>query len=554
MAKPRPADDPFADPLPPVAPPGVKEPTEPKLPVRVVNPDQEPLRIPGLPDAPTEPTLKEPAKKPDLNNLTLPGLDKPDLPKAPVVSTNKTADEKSVISPTTVKQEPSVIIEWIGPSALRVGSPADYTLMVRNTSAIPVQKVVVQVRVPAGVKVQATEPKAEGSEGVLLWDLGTLLVKQEKALKMQFMPPSKGEINCQAWVTFTGSVAMKAQVREPKLLVKTQSPEKVMVGDPANIVVTVSNPGDYPADAIKLAVALGHGLESARGSKASFDIGTLGAGETRQVTIPCVAKTIGKQKCEAYVEGDSGLKAVDATSVNVIQPQIQLDVVGPKLRYLDKKGTFTFKVTNPGDAPATNVFITEVIPTGFKFVAADNGGQHDFATRTVKWFVGELAAGQAKEVSVELLATTTGDFTHKVVANGSRGIKAEKEHPTKIEGVSALLMELIDTEDPIEVKTETTYEIRITNTGSKLENDVKLVCTIPAQMKFKAAKGPVKYEVIGNEVVFTTIPKLGPREDATFKITVEGVVKGDARFKASLTSGGLTQPVIKEESTRVYSE
>lgn len=565
MPKPRPSDDPFADPLPPIAPPTIKSPTlaEPVLPpLRSIEQERDPLRIPEPTEGPKtpilkeptlkEPVIKEPAIKEPMIPERLPGLEKPE-PIKPVSVAPKN-DDKAVVLPSMAKQEPSVAIEWMGPSALRVGMPAEYTLMVRNTCAIPVQKVVVQVRVPSGVKVQATEPKAEGTEGVLLWDMGTLLAKQEKALKMKFMPPGKGEINCQAWVTFTGSAAMKVQVREPKLLVKAQSPEKVMVGDPANIILTVSNPGDYPADSIKLAVALGDGLESARGNKASFDLGTLAAGETRQVTIPTVAKAIGKQVCEAYVEGDSGLKAVDATSVNVIQPKIDLEVLGPKLRYLDKKGTYTFKVTNPGDAPAANVFITQAIPTGFKFVSADAGGQHDFATRTVKWFIGELGAGQSKEVKAELLATATGDFTHKVLASAARGIKAEKEHVTKVEGVSALLMELVDTDDPIEVKTETTYEIRITNTGSKLETDVKLACTIPAQMKLKSAIGPVKYDMVGNEVVFETIPKLGPRADASFKITVVGTVKGDARFKATLMSGGLTQPVIKEESTRIYSE
>jgi len=212
------------------------------------------------------------------------------------------------------------------------------------------------------------------------------------------------------------------------------------------------------------------------------------------------------------------------------------------------------KVTNPGDAPASNVFITEVIPTGFKYIGADSGGQHDFAARTVKWFIGELAAGASKEVKVELEATTSGEFSHKVIATASRGIRTEKELATKVEGLSALLMEVVDTEDPIEVKSDTAYEIRITNTGSKDETEVKLVCTIPAQFKVKSVIGPVKYTVVGKEIVVENIGKLAPRADATFKVVVTAVAKGDARFKATLTSTGLTEPVTKQESTRVYED
>ena len=90
-------------------------------------------------------------------------------------------------------------------------------------------------------------------------------------------------------------------------------------------------------------------------------------------------------------------------------------MVGPKMRYLDKKAVYTLKVTNPGDAPAANVFLTEVVPPGFKFVHADSGGQHDEATRSVKWFVGELGPGQSKEVKCE----AAGDGAGRVHPQGA---------------------------------------------------------------------------------------------------------------------------------------
>ncbi|HJZ91816.1 MAG TPA: hypothetical protein VKE40_13160, partial [Gemmataceae bacterium] len=96
--------------------------------------------------------------------------------------------------------------------------------------------------------------------------------------------------------------------------------------------------------------------------------------------------------------------------------------------------------------------------------------------------------------------------------------------------------------------------IRISNTGSKDESDVKLVCAIPPQMKFKSATGPGKFDVVSGEVVFETVKKLPARSDVTFKVTVTAALKGDARFKATLTAGGLTEPVMKQESTRVYDD
>jgi uncharacterized membrane protein len=377
--------------------------------------------------------------------------------------------------------------------------------------------------------------------------------RQDKSVKMKFIPPGKGELLCQAWVTFTGSSAMKVMVREPKLEVTATAPEKVALGEPVAIVFTVGNPGDHPTDGVKLAARLGEGLECSAGLKPTIEIGTVPPGQTRQVTLPCVARAAGKQKCEVTAEGD-GLKAFGAAAILVVQPRLDLEMTGPKLRYLDRKAAYTVKVTNPGDAPATDVAVTEHVPAGFKFVAADAGGKYDPSTRTVHWSVGELAAGKACELKWELMATGTGTQTHKVVAGGTGGLKAEKALATTVEGLSALAMEVTDTDDPVEVGADTSYEIRVTNTGSKDETDVKLVCAIPPQMKFKSAAGPVKYDVVAGEVVFHALPKLEAKADVTFKVTVTAAVKGDARFKATLTAGGLSEPVTKQESTRLYAD
>ena len=73
-------------------------------------------------------------------------------------------------------------------------------------------------------------------------------------------------------------------------------------------------------------------------------------------------------------------------------------------------------------------------------------------------------------------------------------------------------------------------------------------------MKFKAADGPGKFDVVGGEIVFDTLKRLPARGDVVYKVTVTAKQKGDARFKATLTAGGLTEPVIRQESTRVYAD
>jgi uncharacterized repeat protein (TIGR01451 family) len=529
--RPKPVDDPFVEPIPAVR--TAKPETESASgPVRVL--DKDAVDVPDLPPAPGKPAAK-PAAKPA---LAAPSPEPPD-PKA---------------AGPAAREEPAVSLEWVGPTTLKVGAPAEYTVVARNMCAIPLHKVIVQVKVPAGAKVVGTEPKAQGTDAVLMWDLGTLAPRQETPVKLRLVPPARGEMVCQAWVTFTGSTALKVQVREPKLEVAVRVPEKATVGDPVTVLAAVSNPGDHAADAVKVVAALGAGLEGPHGTKEVIEVGTLAAGETREVKVPCVARAAGVHKCDLTAEGDTSLKAVGAATVLIVQPKLELEVAGPKLRYLDRKAVYSVKVSNPGDAPATEVVISHVVPAGFKFAAADAGGRYDAASRSIQWIVGEVSPGQAKELKCELVASGTGDFTHAVAAAGARGVKAEKSIATKVEGLSALGMEVADSDDPVEVGSDTTYEIRVTNTGSKDETDVKVVCTIPQQMKFKAADGPGRFEVTGAEVVFDPVKRLPAHGDVIYKVTVTAKIKGDARFKATLTAGGLTEPVIRQESTRVYSD
>ena len=568
--------------LPPAgAPTDLPKPTDLTLPPPGVTPSLPPAgSTPSLPPSGPAITLPPvtgaaqpaPSPMPPITNPTPAGTDttpppnpidaaKPSEPAAPIAQGKPNApaigDESAPgVSENnlTGRQEPAVSLEWIGPPAAKLGQGADYTIVVRNVCNIAVQQVMVRVRLQPGLQVMETEPRALAEENVLMWEMGTLLPKQERNLRLKVMSSQKGDVNAQAWVTFTGSSALRIRVREPKLLIKTVAPEKVLIGDPCTFVVNVSNPGDHPTEMVKVHCDLSEGLENVKGNKIDFELGNLAAGETRSVQIICGTKAAGEQKCESYAEADGGLKATDKALAMVIQPRIDVEVAGPKLKYLDRKAVYTIKVTNPGDATAANVTVSDTIPPGFKFLQADNGGRHDFSTRTASWFLGELGPGQSREVKLECMAVNVGEHQHNVSAVGSRGLKTDHAFVTKVEGLSAILLEMVDLDDPVEVGADEVYEVRITNTGSKTETEVKLVCTVPDKMVFKSATGPAKFTQNGNEIVFDSIPRLAPRADAIFRITVKTTAPGVVHFRSRLTSTLLVEPVTKEEATRIYTD
>jgi uncharacterized repeat protein (TIGR01451 family) len=349
---------------------------------------------------------------------------------------------------------------------------------------------------------------------------------------------------------------MRIKVREPKLALKVQAPEKALMGEDAAFTLSVSNPGDGSADGVKIHAVLSEGLEHARGNKIDFDIGNLAAGESRNVTLLCVTRVGGVQKVDATAEAEGGLNAHESGAVTISMPKLNLQLVGPGLRYLGRKAVYTLKVSNPGDAAATNVTVSDVVPEGFRVLAASHGGRHDSSSRTVSWFLGEIAPGQTREVQLEVQAVSPGEQKHQAsaVSSSARGLKATGELLTRVEGLSALMVEMVDTDDPIEVNSDTSYEVRITNTGSKVENDIKLVATVPDKMEFKTAQSVVPYHVEGKTVVFDAIERLAPKADAIVRINVKALEAGTAYFKIQVTSANVVEPVIKTEATRIYSD
>jgi uncharacterized repeat protein (TIGR01451 family) len=517
-----------------------------------------------IPSAPLAPSRKEGTLKgPD--PVTIPSPVPPsDPPLAGTaegsVAGSTTADREHLAdSPVTTenrsgRQDPAISLEWVGSSSAKVGQSSTYSLVVRNACGIPVQQVLVRIRVPSGLHCMDTDPKAVVEGNVLVWELGTLQPRQEKNLQMKLLAEQKGDVSPQAWVTFTGSSVLRIKVREPKLEVKAKGPPKILAGETATFVLTVTNPGDGPAEQVKIHAVLSDGLESARGPKVDFDIGNLAAGETRNVAVQCLTKVGGPQKCEVIAEADGGLNARETAALSVTMPRLKLEMMGPGLRYLGRKALYTLAVSNPGDAPASNVTISDVVPDGFKVLAASDGGRHDASTRTVSWFLGEVGPGQNREVKLEVQAANPGEFKHKGSAVGARGLSATSDLTTRVEGLSALLLEMVDTDDPIEVSSDTAYQVRITNTGSKDESDIKLVATIPDKMEFKSATGPVRFHEEGKVIVFEPIEKLAPKAEASFRINVKASNAGTVRFKIQLTSTNLVEPVIKMEATRIYAD
>ncbi|QDU59295.1 Large cysteine-rich periplasmic protein OmcB precursor [Planctomycetes bacterium Pan216] len=451
--------------------------------------------------------------------------------------------------------EQVVTLSWVGPSEIKVGKPFGYELVVRNVGLETVENVTVKDTFPASVKVVSVEPQAAGGEGFYTWRFGKLEPQEVRRIQMQLVAMEKGEFNCQALVTATSPSMAHIRVSEPKLQVAQSAAKKVMVGDSLPVTVAVSNPGDGNADNVIIHAQLSDGLKHESGSEFHFEIGTLGAGETRAIQVICSAIKGGNQVIRTTVVAEDGVLESTAESVVVVtEATLAVKVDGPSRRYLNRSAQYVVNISNEGTAPANNVKVTSNLPSGFRYTSSTSGGRYDVAAGTLDWFIGSIQPGETKQVAYKCIAIKPGTQNHNAVVSAHRGLAAKDKIDTTVEGIAALFLEVIDVDDPVEVGAQTAYEIRVTNQGSLEASNVVIQALVPPQMEVVGAQGPVRHAQQGQEVVFEPVKKLAPRANAIYRIIVRGTGVGDARFQTRLLSDSLKEPVIEEENTKVYAD
>jgi uncharacterized repeat protein (TIGR01451 family) len=242
--------------------------------------------------------------------------------------------------------------------------------------------------------------------------------------------------------------------------------------------------------------------------------------------------------------------------LEVIAPQLDVVVEGPKKRYLERQATYQVSVSNAGTASARKIELVASLPTGLKFVSANNAGYYEEATRSVHWNLEELPANDSGSVELVTMPVEAGQHAIKLRGTAQKGLIVEKEQPVLVEGVAAILFQVADSADPVEIGGETTYEVRVMNQGSKAAANVRLSVILPPELKPVAAEGPTRHGLVdGNRVNFDGLASLAPKAEMIYRVKVKALKAGDLRACFELLTDDMqSRPVKKEESTRVYAD
>ncbi len=452
-------------------------------------------------------------------------------------------------------QAQTLTIEKSAPPEIQIGKPAKFTIKVRNAGTATAHGVEVHDTVPQGTQlIDSAPPAGRNPDGQLVWELGTMKPNEEQTIELQLMPTAEGEIGSVATVTFQAHASVRTVATKPMLNIEVLGPSKVHKGEQLTLRIKLSNPGSGVAQGVVISETVPDGLTHAAGRELEFELGALKPGEVRELDLTLTAASPGELVNIIRAEGEAGLSSEAQTAIEVVAPQLEVALAGPKLRYLERNATHSISIKNPGTAPAKNVDLVAVLPRNLKFVEANNGGQFDEATHAVYWNLEELPPQETGVVKLTTLPLEAGEARVVIRSvSAESGLKDEREEVVQIEGLAAINFQLSDLKDPIEVGGETSYEIRVTNQGTKASGNVHLAALMPTGMKPLSAEGPVRYKIEGQRIIFEPLRQLAAKAETVFTIKVQATGVGDQRIAVQLATDEIRDPISKEESTHVYS-
>ena len=246
-----------------------------------------------------------------------------------------------------VTATPALTLEKKGPSAITLGQPLVYELIVRNIGAVAAQQVRVDDALPPGTRFLAAEPDTQAQGDRLSWMLDNLPPGGERHVKVQVLPSSAGDWRGNACASMVVSVTsslrthvtasggplaaqpMATQPARPEarnapaagtLTIALAGPQAVAVGQPAVFQIRITNNGTQTLRGLVLRDRVPAGLQHPAGPELEADLGILEAGKTRNITLTTNAVQAGQFVNEAMIASTDGQHAEARTAIQIMPP------------------------------------------------------------------------------------------------------------------------------------------------------------------------------------------------------------------------------------------
>lgn len=437
------------------------------------------------------------------------------------------------------------------PPGVSVSKTFDYKILVKNSCGKALADVQVVETLPAGYEFKSAAPTAKSSGNQLTWEIPLLEADATKELIVTGLVKTQGTFQSCATASYKLPACAQFVATMPDVTIAKSATASAGFCDPITLKYVAMNKGTGAASGLVITDTLGDGLTTLTGEKnININVGTLAAGQTRTFTIGVKPTKTGSFGSKAMLKGTDINVESGSTTTTVVRPALKITQSAPKMVYLGRDVTFSIKVDNEGDGAADNSIIEATLPAGAKFVSATNGGLA-FEGKVV-WKLGQLAPKASKTVEFTCAPTTAGtvETSAKALASCSEAVTAAAAADVK--GIPAVLLEVVDVSDPIELGQLETYTILVTNQGSAPATNITVKAVLEDTMEYNTSMGATSGSFADKTVTFAPLASLAPKAQAKWVVKVKAIKAGDVRFKVMMKTDQLERDVEETESTTFY--
>ena len=337
----------------------------------------------------------------------------------------------------------------------------------------------------------------------------------------------------------------------PSLHLEKFAPATVTLCAPVEFRYRVHNKGNAPATGVRVSEALPEGLLGKDGQpNIGCEIGDLAPGEARDCTQIIVASAAGSYSTKATATDVQQRTSAASVPLQVNAPVLALDCQAPPDLPVGRPFTVCLTARNTGTAPEPRAVVSLDLPPDVTLSGTTENGT--ISDGRVVWDLGELAPKSERKLCATFVRRDPDQIQFHAAARGSCARPVETTCSSKVSGIAAILLEVVDLADPIEVGGLVEYEIRVTNQGSGPLSNVKLACFIPESQEFSAGGGATPLRPEGRNAASDPLAVLAPKAEAVWKLTVKATTAGDARFRVDLTADQFQRAVEEWEATSQY--
>ncbi|MFT5302325.1 MAG: putative repeat protein (TIGR01451 family) [Mariniblastus sp.] len=475
----------------------------------------------------------------------------PSTPKQEMVKLSSHENDVQA-KPSIQLGSPSINVETFGPRTVGVNKPANYQVVVNNTSNTIAERILVGINMPQWIDIENVNLTSGGKEltdgkdqARLVWSIDRIPANSSQTITITAVPRKAEVFDVGVEWTLVPRVGKtNVNVTEPKLEMSIAGPKEVAYGETALYHVTVRNPGTGAAE--NVIVMLSEALGGERSA-----IGNIEAGKETHFQVELLARTAGALKLVATAAADGNLKTSAERDLMVRRANLSISLDGPGLKYAGSVAQYSVSITNTGDAVANEIISAIALPTGVKYISGIETVK--LIEGGMRWPVGSLEPNQTKTYKINCQLDTSGDLQLEVGARGRDDLAASSACLTTVETIADLVLQVADPKGPLPTGEAINYEITVRNRGSRSAEGVNLVMQFSEGIEPKLAS-KLKHSITPGEVKFAPIAKIEPGQTVSFKVSAEALQAGTHLFRAQLTCEDSGAHEVAEGTTRFFGE